>query len=121
MRFKPDVLFRFFTAFNCNGLDVPGADKSCFDKVRKKISERMGSESRKLCAVVKTVGVGRGKGVGEGVGVAIRPPTPRNFSKRTTWISGLFRLSNVVRDKPAMPVSMTEISNVAFFVMIGPN
>ena len=111
MRFKPDVLFRFFTAFNCNGLDVPGADKSCFDKVRKKISERMGSESRKLCAVVKTVGVG----------VAIRPPTPRNFSKRTTWISGLFRLSNVVRDKPAMPVSMTEISNVAFFVMIGPN
>ena len=109
MRFKPDVLFRFFTAFNCNGLDVPGADKSCFDKVRKKISERMGSESRKLCAVVKTVGV------------AIRPPTPRNFSKRTTWISGLFRLSKVVRDKPAMPVSMTEISNVAFFVMIGPN
>ena len=115
MRFKPDVLFRFFTAFNCNGLDVPGADKSCFDKVRKKISERMGSESRKLCAVVKTVGVG------VGVGVAIRPPTPRNFSKRTTWISGLFRLSKVVRDKPAMPVSMTEISNVAFFVMIGPN
>ena len=103
----------------------------------------MGSESRKLCAVVKTVvvvvvvvvvavvvvvlvvgvgvGKGEGEGEGEGEGVAIRPPTPRNFSKRTTWISGLFRLSKVVRDKPAMPVSMTEISNVAFFVMIGPN
>ena len=111
MRFKPDVLFRFFTAFNCNDFDVPGADKTCFDKVRKKTSELMSSESRKVRAVVKTVGVG----------VAIRSPTPRNFSKRTTWISGLFRLSKVIRDKPAMPVSMTEISNVAFFVMIGPN